>query len=55
MDPASIADALARVLCDSTLRADLVRRGQARAKVFSWERSAARVHEVYRELAAHRG
>jgi glycosyltransferase involved in cell wall biosynthesis len=55
MDPASIADALARVLCDSTLRADLVRRGQARAKVFSWERSAARVHEVYRELAEHRG
>ena len=54
MDPTSIADGLARVLCDADLRADLVRRGQARARAFSWERSAARVHEVYRELARPR-
>ncbi len=51
MDAGAIADALARVLRDPALRADLVRRGQERAKMFSWERSAARVHEVYRELA----
>jgi glycosyltransferase involved in cell wall biosynthesis len=53
-DSHSIADALARVLCDSSLRADLIRRGLARAQEFSWERSAARVHEVYRELARPR-
>ncbi len=47
--PPSIADALARVLTDPPLRADLVRRGLARAATFSWAQSAARVHEVYRE------
>jgi glycosyltransferase involved in cell wall biosynthesis len=51
MDTGSIADALARVLGDPILRGDLIRRGQARAATFSWDRSAARVHEVYRETA----
>ena len=50
MDPGAIAEAIARVLSDPALRADLVRRGLARARTFSWERSAARVHEVYREV-----
>jgi glycosyltransferase involved in cell wall biosynthesis len=51
LDANSIADAMARVLSDPALRADLIRRGLARAQVFSWARAAARVHEVYRELA----
>jgi len=45
--PASIADALARVLDDEALRADLIRRGHERVKAFSWARSAARTREVY--------
>jgi glycosyltransferase involved in cell wall biosynthesis len=49
-DPGAIATAIERILSDAALRADLVQRGLARARTFSWERSAARVHEVYREL-----
>ena len=45
--PASIADALARVLDDEALRAELIRRGHERVKAFSWARSAARTREVY--------
>jgi glycosyltransferase involved in cell wall biosynthesis len=51
--PDAIADAIARVLTDDALRADLVRRGHARAQAFSWERSVDRVRQVYRELARH--
>jgi glycosyltransferase involved in cell wall biosynthesis len=50
MDPGAIADAMARVLTDPTLRADLVRRGRERVHAFSWERSVARIREVYGEL-----
>ncbi|MEO8070188.1 MAG: glycosyltransferase family 1 protein [Acidobacteriota bacterium] len=50
MDAGAIADAMARVLRDSALRADLIRRGHIRVKAFSWERSAARVSAVYTEL-----
>lgn len=51
MDPNAIADAMARVLSDETLRAELIRRGTARVHAFSWERSVARVREVYAEVA----
>jgi len=50
MDPQAIADAMARVLGDPALRAELVRRGRERVKAFSWDRSAARTYEVYAEL-----
>ena len=50
MNPNAIADAIGRVLGDTSLRAELVRRGRERVKRFSWERSAARVHEVYAEV-----
>ena len=50
MSPASIADAMARVLGDAELSRDLVRRGFERVKQFSWERSVARTHEVYAAL-----
>jgi glycosyltransferase involved in cell wall biosynthesis len=49
-DASAIADAMARVLGDPTLSADLVRRGYERVKTFSWARSVARTHEVYSEL-----
>jgi glycosyltransferase involved in cell wall biosynthesis len=51
MDAGAIADAMARVLGDPGLAADLVRRGHARVKTFSWARSVARIHEVYEEVA----
>jgi glycosyltransferase involved in cell wall biosynthesis len=50
MDANDIADAMARVLGDPALRAELVRRGRERVKAFSWDRSAARTYEVYAEL-----
>ena len=50
LNPAAIADAMARVLGDPALSADLTRRGRERVNAFSWERSVARVREVYAEL-----
>jgi glycosyltransferase involved in cell wall biosynthesis len=50
-EPEAIADAMARVLTDTALRADLSRRGLARAREFSWERSIARVREIYAEVS----
>ncbi len=52
LDPQAIADAIGRVLGDPALRADLIRKGQARVKAFSWEQSIARIHDVYGEVAA---
>jgi glycosyltransferase involved in cell wall biosynthesis len=49
-EPEAIADAMHRVLEDEALRADLSRRGLARAREFSWERSVARVREIYAEV-----
>jgi glycosyltransferase involved in cell wall biosynthesis len=51
MDAGAIAEAMARVLGDPDLRADLIRKGHERVKVFSWERSVQRVRAVYAELA----
>ena len=51
-DVMAIADALERVLTDEALRHDLVTRGLARAKEFSWERSVRRIREVYQEVSA---
>lgn len=48
--PASIADALCRVLSDSALAADLRRRGFARASEFQWRGTAQQVLEVYRNV-----
>ena len=48
-DPAAIADGIQRVLTDETLRADLVRKGLARAKQFSWDQSVRRIREIYTE------
>ena len=51
MDAHSIANAMARVIGDEALRADLIRRGHERVHAFSWRRSVTRVREVYQELA----
>jgi glycosyltransferase involved in cell wall biosynthesis len=50
MDAGAIADAMARVLGDDALREELIRRGRERVKAFSWERSVARVRQVYCEI-----
>jgi glycosyltransferase involved in cell wall biosynthesis len=53
VDPTSaeaIADAMRRVLTDDRLAADLSARGIARAQAFSWERSAARIQQIYGEV-----
>jgi glycosyltransferase involved in cell wall biosynthesis len=49
--PEAIADGIARVLCDETLRRDLRAKGLARARQFSWETSVRRVREIYGEVA----
>ena len=51
MDPEAIASAMARVLGDPQLSADLSRRGLERVKVFSWDRSVARIRQIYAEIA----
>jgi glycosyltransferase involved in cell wall biosynthesis len=50
-DPGAIANAMARVLGEPGLRSELVRRGHERVKAFSWDRSIARVREVYADVA----
>jgi glycosyltransferase involved in cell wall biosynthesis len=42
-----IAAGITRVLDDDDLRADLVRKGLARARRFSWERSVRAIHAGY--------
>jgi len=54
VDPADtdgFADAIARVDGDEALRADLVSRGLRRVRELTWEESARRHVEVYREAA----
>jgi glycosyltransferase involved in cell wall biosynthesis len=50
-DVDSIVDGMERVLRDPALSAQLRAKGIARAREFSWERSVARTHELYREVA----
>jgi len=47
-EPDDLAAQLRRVVDDGALRSDLVRRGFANARRFSWERTAAIVDRVYR-------
>ncbi len=50
LDPEAIAGAIARVLDEPDLRADLIRRGRERARAFSWERAVDRLRQVYAEV-----
>jgi glycosyltransferase involved in cell wall biosynthesis len=49
-EPQAIAEAMYRVLTQPELRASLRTRGLARAREFSWERSIARVRQIYSEV-----
>jgi len=49
-DPISIADGISRVVTDESLRRDLVARGLARARDFSWTDSVAKIHRIYMEV-----
>ena len=51
-DTNEIADAMKRVLTDPVLHAELRARGLARAKQFSWARSARQIRDIYLEVAA---
>ena len=48
----SIAEGIARALDDAALRAELRRKGLARAEAFSWEHSVSEVRRIYGEVAA---
>jgi glycosyltransferase involved in cell wall biosynthesis len=48
-DPAAMADAIATLATDAAARADLERRGRARAAEFTWERTADLTIGAYRE------
>jgi glycosyltransferase involved in cell wall biosynthesis len=50
-DVTGLAEALARVMTDTGLRSELVRRGFERAAQFSWERAARETLAVYRRAA----
>ena len=48
-DPVAIADAIHDVLTNDSLRSLLCKKGRQRASQFSWEASARRVREIYRQ------
>lgn len=50
-DMQGFAQAMAEVLFDPVQRADLIARGRERIKVYTWEKSAKRLHELCRRLA----
>jgi glycosyltransferase involved in cell wall biosynthesis len=50
-DVGAIADVLARLATDGTLREDLRQRGRRRAQDFDWERTAKAYRAVYRRAA----
>jgi glycosyltransferase involved in cell wall biosynthesis len=52
LKPEEIAQAMAKVLTDSALREELRMRGLERARHFSWDRSVARVRQIYDEVLA---
>jgi glycosyltransferase involved in cell wall biosynthesis len=53
-DVSSIVEGIERVLRDPELSAELRRRGIARAREFSWQRSVERTRQVYQEVCAPR-
>jgi glycosyltransferase involved in cell wall biosynthesis len=49
--PEALRDALARVVEDTALAADLRARGTARARELSWPRAARELRALYRDVA----
>jgi glycosyltransferase involved in cell wall biosynthesis len=54
-DPATISDAMRRILEDPALRRRLADAGVARAAQYTWKSSAERLYETYQSVAARRG
>lgn len=50
-NPAEIAEATDRVLTDSALRQEFIRRGYAQSRRFTWQAAAQRLLEVYEALS----
>jgi glycosyltransferase involved in cell wall biosynthesis len=51
-DTAAIAEGMRQVLADPDLRTELIARGLAQARRYSWERSVQRIHDIYEAVAA---
>ncbi len=49
-EPIELAEAILKVVSDSQLRQELVRKGRERAKLFSWERTARENLNAYRSI-----
>jgi glycosyltransferase involved in cell wall biosynthesis len=49
-DHDALAGALTRLANDETLRGDLIRRGLARARQFSWESAVEKTWAIYHEI-----
>lgn len=53
-DPTNVeemADVISRLLCDQDLRKSLIRKGKERVAQFTWEETARKTLEVYRQVA----
>lgn len=49
-DPMELAEAILKVISDTQYRQDLIQKGQERAKLFSWERTAQETLNAYKSL-----
>ena len=45
-----IADTIANVIYNQTLRAELIYKGSERLKLYSWEKAALQTKEVYQKV-----
>ena len=53
-DPDAIADALETACCDTRLREELTEKGRKRASIYSWNRSAQKLLEIYERVGRAR-
>ncbi|MEQ8384522.1 MAG: glycosyltransferase family 1 protein [Coleofasciculus sp. A1-SPW-01] len=49
-DPIQLAEAILKIISDAQIRQDLIQKGKARAKLFSWERTAQETLNAYKSL-----
>lgn len=49
--PKAIAEAMRKIVSDKNLRAELIRKGLARAKEYSWDKTALRTLDLIRKLS----
>jgi glycosyltransferase involved in cell wall biosynthesis len=49
-EPTQLAEAILKVISDCQLRSQLIHKGQERAKLYSWERTAQETLKAYRSL-----